>query len=134
MGVRAVAFPDAEHVATRWLNSSTIGAPASTDLLGWHAPEPRIVITRVGGTPTLAIRIDRPRLDVDVYAPTKADAHDLAQAARVRLHELPTGDHRDLGAVVCNVVDELGLQWLPDPDTNTPRYVLTLAVTVRPHP
>jgi len=129
--MRAVAFPDSEHIAVRWLTAdATLTAPATTNLTGWRAGQRRIIVTRIGGVPQIPYRVDVPRLDVDVYADKKETAHDLAQAARARLHELPNGDHTDLGAVVCDVRDEGGLQWLPDPDTNAPRYLFTVALVV----
>lgn len=135
MTLRAVAFPDSEYIAVRWLNASPlIDAPARTDLVGWTAGQQRLVIARLGGVPSLPYRIDNPRLDIGAWAETKAAAHDLAQLARSVLHDLPNGDHTDLGAVVAHVRDEVGLQWLPDPDTNTPRYIFVLSLTVRPHP
>lgn len=134
--MRAAIFPDSEAVAATWLRSrpELAGIQVSTDLRGYTAGQRRIVITRVGGVPSLAIRVDNPRLDVDVFGTDKADAHDLAQLARALLHELPTGDHTALDAVVANVADDVGLQWLPDPDTQAARYVLTLRLAVHPYP
>lgn len=131
--MRAALFPDSEAVAVLWMRAGT-AVTVATDMKGWLAPRSRIVITRIGGVPSMAVRIDNPRLDVDVYAASKEAAHDLAQLARVRLHELPTGDHTALGAVVAHVADDVGLHYIPDPDTQTPRYVFTLRLAVRPHP
>ena len=132
--MRAAVFPDSEAVAVVWLRHADLDATIATDMNGWRAGESRITVTRIGGSPSLAQRIDNPRLDVDVYAASKEVAHDLAQLARARLHELPEGDHTALGAVVANVADDLGLQYTPDPDTGTPRYIFTVALAVRPHP
>ena len=131
--MRAAVFPDSEAVAVVWLRAE-LGAPVATDLNGWTAGQSRVVVTRIGGVPSIAYRLDNPRLDVDVYAATKEAAHDLAQLARARLHELPEGDHTALGAVVANVTDDVGLQYLPDPDTRAPRYVFTVALAVHPSP
>lgn len=134
--MRAAVFPDSEAVAITWLRPrpELAGVKVATDLVGWQAGQRRIVITRIGGVPTLAIRIDRPRLDVDVYAENKAQAHDLAQLTRAALHDLPEGDHTALGAVVANVNDDTGLQWLPDVSTAAARYNFAVRLAVRPFP
>lgn len=132
MSVRAVIFPDSEAVAVTGLRAQDLDA--RTDLVGWRAGDSRVVVTRIGGVPSLPFRIDNPRLDVDCYADSKEAAHDLAQQARVALHELPNGDHTALGAVVSHVTDDTGLQWLPDPDTSAARYTFAVRLSVHPHP
>jgi hypothetical protein len=131
--MRAAVFPDSEAVAVQWLRAA-VGVVVATDLNGWQAGQARVVVTRIGGVPSIAYRVDNPRLDVDCYGPDKAAAHDLAQLARARLHELPTGDHTALGAVVAHVRDDVGLQFIPDPDTRAPRYLFTVALAVHPSP
>ena len=131
----AALFPDSEAVAVTYLRSrNELDVTVTTDLHGWRAGDRRVVLSRSGGVPSLAFRIDNPRLDVDAFAATKEAAHDLAQLVRVALHDLPTGDHTALGAVVVDVRDDVGLTYLPDPDTNAPRYVFAVVLVVRPHP
>lgn len=134
--MRAAVFPDSEAVAVAWLRTQPEldGVKATTNLIGWQAGQRRVVITRIGGVPSLAVRIDNPRLDVDVYAEDKGAAHDLAQVTRAALHDLPEGEHTALGAVVANVTDDTGLQWLPDPGTNAARYSFTVRLAVHPYP
>jgi hypothetical protein len=131
--MRAAVFPDSEAVAVLWVRAA-VEATVTTDLNGWQAGQARVVITRIGGVPSIAYRVDNPRLDVDCYAADKAAAHDLAQLVRARLHELPTGDHTAFGAVVAHVRDDVGLQFLPDPDTRAPRYLFSVALAVHPSP
>jgi hypothetical protein len=132
--VRAAVFPDSEAIAVRWINTSTLGVPTGTDLVGWRAGQARVVITRIGGVPSIPFRVDNPRLDVAVLAASKEAAHDLAQRVRAHLHELPTGDFTDAGAVVAHVRDDMGLSYLPDPETGSPRYLFGVSLAVRPHP
>jgi len=131
--MRAAVFPDSEAIAVQWLRGE-VDADVATDLAGWLAGQARVVVTRIGGLPSIAYRVDNPRLDVDCYAADKAAAHDLAQFVRARLHELPTGDHTAFGAVVSHVRDDVGLQFLPDPDTRAPRYLFSVALAVHPSP
>ena len=134
MTIRAAVFPDSEAVAVVWLRAKLDGVAVTTDLNGWRAGDERVVVTRIGGTPSIAYRVDNPRLDVDCYAASKAAAHDLAQIVSAQLHDLPEGDHSALGAVVSHVRDDVGLQFLPDPDTRAPRYLFTVALAVHPLP
>ena len=131
--MRAAVFPDSEALVVQWL-AAELPVSVTTDLNGWRAGNRRVVITRTGGVPSLAIRVDNPRIDVDVFADTKESAHDLAQQARAAVHEMPSGDFTDAGAVVANVTDELGLAYIPDPDTRAPRYVFALRLAVHPYP
>lgn len=90
---------------------------------------PAIVISRVGGVADTHGLIDRPRIDVDVYAATKEEAHDLAQAARAVVFAA-SGSSRS-GAVIGGVQEFLGLTFVPDADTEgTPRYTFTYEWTV----
>lgn len=114
-------FPDAEYLAVSWLSTRLGGVKVSTDLRGWTSGQARVVITRTGGVPRLWLRTDYPRLDVDSYHANKAAAHDLAQKARAVLFDMPTGEFD--AAVVSAVEDDTGLAWIPDADTNAPRYV-----------
>lgn len=132
--MRGAVFPDTEAVAATWLRTRNLGATVATDLIGFTKGQRRIVVVRTGGTPTLPYRIDNPRLDIDAWGASKSDAHDLAQAARAALHELPTGNHTALAAVVAHVEDESGLTWLPDPETGAARYVFSLRLAVHPYP
>jgi hypothetical protein len=132
--MRAALFPDSEAVAVTWLRDRLDSVPVATNLIGWQAGQRRVVITRIGGVPTLPMRLDNPRLDVNCYAEDKGAAHDLAQLARVELHELPSGDHTALSAVVSHVYDDTGLQWLPDPGTQAARYLFGVRLAIHPYP
>jgi hypothetical protein len=89
-----------------------------------------VVLARRGGAKTGVV--DRPRMDLDVYAPSKTAARDLGEL--VRDHLLDAGNRvlADLGAVVLEVTEFAGLSWLPDPAGDRPRYVLTVELAIRP--
>lgn len=71
----------------------------------------------------------RPRLDLDVYAPTRAAATDLAHEASGHLHDL-TGQTTEWGQVA--TVDEpAGPSWRPDYNPSVRRSGLTVELTIR---
>lgn len=135
MSTRAVVFPDSEWIVTDYLTSRPdVTAPVATNLIGWTEGQRRIVVTRIGGVPEIPYRLDHPRLDIDCYAESKTAAHDLAQIARVAIHDLPDVDYSSMGAVVSHVADETGFQWLPEQISNAARYIFTVALSVHPYP
>lgn len=145
----AVVFPDVEAVVIGLARSSSAvlaavtaaGGPSSgPGVAACIASQvngtalPAVTINRIGGVPSLARRLDRAVLDLNVWADTKAHASALARTLAAVLLEL----HGTAGVsyVIANVEPVLGLRWLPD-DTRTPtipRYVASFAVSVRPNP
>lgn len=128
-------FPDIEAIVNYALRQK-----------GWRAyssipttPEyPLMVVTRVGGGPVDARYMDAARIQIDVWggapddpAPivTKSAIQDLAQEARVAVHELEgTMHYTPVDAWISGVDDAQGMMWLPDPDTGRDRYVFGLWV------
>lgn len=128
----ATPFPDAEAITTTYLRALIGDVPVATDLRGWQAGLARVVLTRTGGVPKLWQRTDYPRIDVDCYAADKGAAHDLAQQTRALLHDMPGATFPT--AVICTVEDDTGLTWLPDEDTEAPRYAFAVRLVTRPIP
>lgn len=81
-----------------------------------------------GGTRQRAVTVDR-TLDIDVLAPTKAAARDLA--ATVSAH-LIAAQGTTQGPAQIYDVTETNTIWLPDQVTGLPRYVLVISMGVRP--
>lgn len=72
---------------------------------------PLIVVARFGGVGT-AVTIDRPRVQVDVYASTEDSAEDIGEKVRtLMLTQLPR--HTSGGAVVGRVETMMAPQLLP---------------------
>jgi hypothetical protein len=125
-------LPDAELLATTYLRT----VPEITTLVGSRVgttlpaePQfPYLVVRRYGGLPPVRGHLDQARLQVDAWGRTKQEARYLAATAQAALHAMPQATHS--GAVVTGVDDDLGLTWQPDPDTDTPRYLVGLALYV----
>lgn len=131
-----VAFGDAEAAVVDILSHATqlsaFSATVAPDLVGYGAGSTWLRVTRTGGTPALWMRLDKPRIQIDVLAPTKATAHDLAQAARGAVFAA-RGEYTGQGLALCDVADSMGLAWLPDPDEPlVSRYTFALDLTTRP--
>jgi hypothetical protein len=130
---------DIERIAVDFLVDQTDVAAIIDERAYTELPEtprwPLIRLTRAGGARTYPAWIDHPRLQVEAFADTKAEAHDLAATASAALLQQFPGVHDN--AVVTSVDEDGGLIWLPDPSggpgvPGRPRYLFTVSVTVHP--
>ena len=76
-------------------------------------------------------RLERARVQLDCWARTKAEAFDLANVTVRCAFDLAAGIDV-AGLVFTDVRVELGPTWSPDPETDLPRYLLTLAFFAHP--
>lgn len=126
MTTEAVAYPDAVNVAISWL----------TDQLGAivlpRVPNPRlaemVVVRRTGGV-RLNLVADDAVLTVEAWAASDEAAHDLAQEARGYLHAM-RGEVIE-GVTVYRIADVGGPAFLPDPDSDVPRYTFSVSAAMR---
>lgn len=136
-----MSYPDIEGALRTWLR----GRAAITALVGqrvfFGVPDkaetwPLITIRRVGGGDDPGIApVDRALVQLDVWGDIdasghgkKADATTLVNTLRAELSAVDrrtalTASVHALGISVESVV------WLPDPDNDRPRYVVTAEVT-----
>lgn len=125
-------FPDAEAFVGWAIRDAGIpGLNGVYSSIPKSPPANYAVIRRIGGVPNERHRLDQPNLQIDVWAVDKATGHDLAQAARVAVHELEGGtygvfDSCPVAIVVTAVTDSLGLSFIPDPTTHKDRYIFGL--------
>jgi hypothetical protein len=121
-----ILYPDPVELALPYLR----------DLLGSDAavhgriPNPRpaylVHIRRAGGVPTARNVADRPRVDAQVWAPTDPECVELA--GRVLAYLLAAPGRVD-GVSFARAF--LGLTPIPDPDTGSPRILLTVEWQIR---
>ena len=121
-----VVFPDAAAAVTSRLGDEL---DIETD---HKVPNPRpdefIVVRRVGG-PRRDLVTDEATLTIEAWAQTEEAAHDLAQLARAHVHAMAGTTEGD--ARVYRVGEFAGPASLPDPESDQPRYTLTVTVAVR---
>lgn len=129
------SLPDIELLATTALRADgDVAGLVDTRVYTQIPPNPvwpLIRILRVSGSRPWPRHIDIARVQIDAWAATKRDAWIIVDAALGALHALP-GIH-DEGVVVA-VEDAAGPAWVPDPDTDQPRYTADVLVYSHPHP
>jgi hypothetical protein len=125
-------MPDVEQVAIGLLaevldNTVTVGSEWPEDLAE-HLPVVAVSLGPGGGSAIKAVTANR-GLDIDILAPTKGQAFDLASL--VSAHLLAAQGTTRPGARIYGV-EETSLVWLPDQVTGIARYVLVMSLVVRP--
>lgn len=106
-----------------------VGTKVTTKI---EAALPRLRVVRIGGILAVPRRLDGAHIQFDAWAATEADARGLAATAHAAMWEASNVTNN--GAVISGVEDTGGLQWLPDPTTNVPRYVFSQRVYIHPTP
>lgn len=141
-----VVAPDAELVAVDYARAhpdlQALGVKVGTSYPARRAGEtdeqyqtrtlPLVVVSRAGGVghaPVASYR-SRPRLDFDAYAATKTAARRVAATAEAVMDAASGAQHA--GGLITSSASETGLSWLPDPVDDSPRYVFTVRLELRP--
>lgn len=93
-------------------------------------PESFLVVHRLGG-PRVPPVIDNPTVGLEAWGKTQDQAWALIQQGRALIWSLQGGTVN--GIAVYRVEEFAGPAWLPDPDTDTPRYTVTLSIRHREH-
>lgn len=136
-----MSYPDVEGALRTWLR----GRAAVSALVGqrvfFGVPEkastwPLVTVRRVGGGDDPGIApVDRALVQIDVWGDIDASGHgkkaDATTLVNTLRAELSAVDRR---TALSASVDALGISvesvvWLPDPDNDRPRYVVTAEVT-----
>lgn len=124
------------YPAVLFPNATTLVLSALGDLAATHSRIPTgrtledtfLLVRRLGGSQHDVV-VDDATLAVEAWAPTDIAAHDLIQEARAVVHSL-VGTQLD-GVAVYRVQEFAGPASLPDPDSDHPRYTLTISVSLR---
>jgi len=123
-------FPDVEAIVAAQLRDSglAVGDRAYTEIPA-DPVYPLITVQRVGGVPAIRRYLDAAEIQIDVWGTSKAEARDIADAARVACHALAGTAWSDpVTAWVSAVEDSTGLLWLPDDLTGQDRYLFGVRV------
>lgn len=141
-----VVMPDVEAVVIQYL-ASVLVAPSPVagrvyDTIPPSPTYPLVTVGRIGGRPPVPRWLDRALLDVDGWGDTKGTARAACAEAWAALMDLDDGVGTEGGlltfgsisCVVTAVGAVAGLQWLPDDETDRPRYTSTVAVSYHPGP
>lgn len=102
----------------------------TTDRVGYTMGDIWIEVSRQGGNVERYV-VDKPRIDINVYGPTRTKAHDLAQAAQAAVLNA-RGTYRGNGCVLSDARVETGIFRGNDSINEAPRYVFALRLTITP--
>lgn len=122
----AMLYPDTVAVVTDYLDSVLTAAVHAREPDSFDVTNGLVTVRRSGGVDSVVV--DRPRIDLQVWAADLAAATDLANL--VRAHMLAMPGIRS-GVTVYKVTTFSGPALIWDTDRNLPRYLLTFEVAVR---
>ena len=138
-GPAPVLIPDDEALVYGWLSGRTelSGITVANRLPDdYNGTQLVVTVTRIGGPMDRAaggMILDRPRWDIDCHGPSKAAAKDVAAIVRSLLAVARFDDHTASGAVWSDTAEDVGPQWLPDPDyPEAGRYLLQYSALIHP--
>lgn len=126
-------MPDIEAVAARILRTAGVTGGRVHSSVPARPVYPLTTVERLGGLPPERHRLDGARIQVAVWGDSKSVVRDAAELARRVLHQSEGSIHADFRCFVTGVEDELGLSWLPDPDTNRDRYIFAVVMYAHDH-
>lgn len=130
------AIPDVEALTIDALKADAAlttllgGTKISSDLTTGFPDGKRVALHRAGGAAadTKTEYLDRPVLQLECYGATKAEAFDVAAETLRALLDMQGGTYAR--GVVGTVQRLTGPAWAPEPDTVTPRYLMSVALHV----
>lgn len=126
-----VAFTDVEALAVAYLRAQ-LSARGDTAKVATEVPSPRptrlVKVTRNGGVATWPVT-DTALLVAQCWDTDTIGASTLARLVRALLWALPADATH--GADVRRVDEVGGLAFFPDPNTDLPRYQLSVEINIR---
>lgn len=127
-------FPDETKHVIGYLSSEALllgFAPYTVagDLKGFVAPERWITVQETGGSEENPIRVNAPRLDINIYAESRYVAKEIARYAVAALKSMKNSVFDD--AVIIRVETSPPVN-LTDPVNAQPRYVFDATIHIRP--
>src|ERR1700693_6221719 len=112
------AFPDIEKLLIGWLQAPLTNTRVCT-VLPADITETPIHVTRISGA-NKSIRVDRPIVDIDVFALDHSDSVNVALAVQQVI--TPMRNVVTSGGVVQSVTTVNGPRWLPEINPALTRY------------
>lgn len=127
-----ITSADSELLLIGWIRGMSLGSVVRvvTDLPADLASVlPVVQVTRIGGRGAHPPILDRPRLDVDVFAATRQAASDICRKIEGKLHTLR--GQAASGTVITDVFVEQGSSWRPYGNPDVRRFGLFVELTIR---
>jgi hypothetical protein len=120
MAIEAIVFPDAVEIVCDELRDRLDDVHVGS-MVPTTRPTTFVRVMRVGGVRRNLVT-DEATITVEAWAATEQAAHDLSQLCRAHLYAMPGGGS------VYRVTEIGGPAFLPDPDSDLPRFSFTAAV------
>jgi hypothetical protein len=132
-------FPDAEDIAKEWLTGSSVaplvlknGKPMIFQAMPKGAPIPVIVLIRVGGAPgPQDVPYDQARISFTIWATSRIQCKAIKLALVSELQSLTLNAPVDTSVGRLESATVINDVFLPDPASDTPRYVVDALLSVR---
>lgn len=121
-------FPDTEAMASKAMIAAGVCGGRVYSSIPNNPTFPLVILTRVGGLPSVERRLDSASLQIDVYGNNKSEARAAADSARLALHSSEGTTWTAEGGFISGVEDSLGLSFQPDPEIKRDRYIFGVIV------
>lgn len=127
----ALAYGPIDAAVKTWLNTLALGAKVYM-AMPVSNPLPVVLVTLISGGPVARadLPLTRYRLSFDVIAKTRDQA---SLISRTLISELEALGIENVGVnaegVYLGAADILLTRWQPDPDSDTPRYIVDALIT-----
>lgn len=127
-------FPDETELAIGYLNGHALlqefqPLTVAGDLKGFVAPARWITVQETGGSEENPVRVNAPRVDINVYAESRYVAKRIARHAIAAMKSMKNMVFED--AVIIRVETSTPAN-LTDPVNAQPRYVFDATIHIRP--
>ena len=132
-------FADTENIVKAWLATTEVAplverASGGTSIflaMPKTPAYPSIVLTRVGGGPQPGkdLPTDRARISFNCWGTSRASAGVVSRALVSACDSLARNGGWESGPTLLAAAEVINVIWLPDPDSDTPRYIVDALVT-----
>lgn len=134
-----ITYANTEAVVKTWLYSTSVatmllradGGYSIYHALPAKSPIPALVCFQVSGGPQT--RKDLPeqqvRIQFDCWGLSRLQAGDIARALLNELENLAQNGGDIISGVYLGAAVTSNMRWLPDPDSDTPRYIVDALIT-----
>lgn len=131
MTIPAVLMPDSEELLIGYLAEAFPAATVVAELyVGFESDVPLLRVSRIGGAQVRPLVLDGPRLDIDAYARSRADASQLCREVAAAMPAAK--GYAGAGGLVTSVAEEVGPSWRPEFNPELYHFGCTFVLTVRP--
>lgn len=134
-----IVYADTEAIIKTWLYTTQVaplllrgdGGYSIYNAMPAKSPIPALIAWQVTGGP--AARKDLPeqqvRMQFDCWGLSRLQAGDIARTLIGELEGLARGGGDIISGVYLGAAATQAMRWLPDPDSDTPRYIVDALIT-----